>query len=63
MCCCRAGSVQELDHRIGKYFSFSGFSVGFCINEEKRLSVTNYSSENDLPTFRLNASVIKRTNY
>ena len=37
--------------------SFSGFSVGFCINEE-RLSVTNFSSENNLPTFRLNAPVV-----
>ena len=28
----------------------SGFSVGFCINEERRISVTNFTSENDLPT-------------
>ena len=30
-----------------KRIFFSGFSVGFCINEERRLSVTNYSSENN----------------
>jgi len=36
---------------------FSGFSVGCCINK-KRLSVTNLSPENNLPTFRLNAPVI-----
>ena len=35
--------------------SFSGFSVGFCIIE---LAVTNFSSENNLLTFRLNAPVI-----
>ena len=43
-----------------RLLSFSGFSVGFCINEERRLSVTNYSSENNLPTFRLNAPVVIR---
>ena len=46
--------------RICVGFFFSGFSVGFCINEERRLSVTNYSSENNLPTFRLNAPVVIR---
>ena len=40
--------------------SFSGFLVGFCIN---RLSVTNYSLENYLPTFRLNAPVVIRAGY
>ena len=39
--------------------TFSGFSVGFCINEEK-LPVTNLSSENNSPTFRLNAPIVIR---
>ena len=40
---------------------FIGFSVGFCINEEEGyLLPTIYSSENNLPTFRLNAPVVIR---
>ena len=39
--------------------TFSGSSVGFCINEDN-LSVTNLSSENNSPTFRLNAPVVIR---
>ena len=40
---------------------FSGFSVGFCINEEEGyLLPTSYSSENNLPTFQLNAPVVIR---
>lgn len=38
--------------------SFSGFSVGSFINEEL---VTNFSLENNLPTFGLNAPVILGT--
>ena len=38
--------------------SFSGFSVGFCINEEKGYLLTNFISENNLPTFQLNAPVV-----
>ena len=38
--------------------TFSGFSVDFCIDQEK---VINLSSENNLPTFRLNAPVILTT--
>ena len=37
-----------------QYGSFTGFSVGFCINK-RRLFVTNFSSENNLRMFRLNA--------
>ena len=47
-------TTDEGDGRI-----FNGFPVGFCINEE-RLSVTNLSSENNLPTFRLNVPVVIR---
>ena len=39
---------------LEQYGSFTGFSVGFCINK-RRLFVTNFSSENNLPMFRLNA--------
>ena len=42
----------------GLGWTFSGFSVGFCIRG--RSSVTNLSSENNLLTFRLNVPVVIR---
>ena len=52
-------SQQSYIHSQACWWIFSGFSVGCCINEE-RLSVTNLSSVNNLPMFRLNAPVVIR---
>ena len=41
-------NLQTTAHKILYGVFFSGFSVSFCINEEK---VTNLSLENNLPTF------------
>ena len=41
-------------------FSFSGFSVGFCINEEEGYLLPTIARKNDLWTFRLNAPVVIR---
>ena len=45
---------------LGRNWTVSGFSVGSYINEENQLPVTNLSSENNLPTSQLNASVVIR---
>ena len=37
---------------------FSGFSVGFCVNEENVICY-QLELENNLPTFQLNAPVVK----
>ena len=42
-------------HASTSFGTFSGFSVGFCM--KRRLFVSNLSSENNLPTFQLNAPV------
>ena len=52
-------SQQSYIHSQACWWIFSGFSVSCCINRE-RLSVTNLSSGNNLPTFRLNAPVVIR---
>ena len=45
--------------QMDRYSAANKTQVSFGgINAERRLSVTNLSSENNLPTFRLNASVV-----
>ena len=41
-------------------FPFSGFSVGFCINEEEGYLLPTIARKITLPTFRLNAPVVIR---
>ena len=40
--------------------TFSGFSVGFCINEEEGYLLPTTARKITLPTFRLNAPVVIR---
>ena len=49
-------------HQIlaGNVITFSGFSVGFCINEEEGYLLPTTARKITLPTFRLNAPVVIR---
>ena len=58
LCAYKIRPLSMYNPRI-KITTFSCFSVGCCIIE-RRLSVTNLSSENNLPMFRLNAPVVIR---
>ena len=51
------GIETILEHSKVTAKSFSGFSVGCCINEEM-LSVTNLSLENNMPAIQLNAPLV-----